>query len=392
MSDRTKIEWTDASWTPIRARNVATGNVGWHCSPASPGCENCYAENMNGRLGTRLPFKPGHRGDVEIFLDEKLLLQPLRWKRPRMIFACSMTDLFGAFVPDEMIDRIFAVMALCPQHTFQVLTKRSKRLLAYMSDSATRDRIIDAIRVIGRAHDSKPRSTNLRIMTLDDIVGWNAWALAANLESGSTAWPLPNIWLGVSCEDQRRYDERRRDLELTPAAVRFLSIEPMLGAIDIRQSLNVIPHISTQVNAATLKPCGPSKMNWIASYNLSTRAALPSLIHWVIVGGESGRLARPMHPDWARTIRDQCEGAAVAFFFKQWGEFAPHLIERDEYASPKPGRVGEHIVGSFGEFTGYPYRDSFEVMRRFGKKAAGRLLDGREWNEMPDRPENARAA
>ena len=134
MGDHSKIEWTDASWNAIRARNKATGKVGWHCEHASPGCVHCYSESFNrDRLGTRLAFKPGHRDDVEIFLDEAMLLQPLRWRRPRKIFVCSMTDLFGEFVPDAMIDRVFAVMALAPQHTFLVLTKRSARLREYMT-------------------------------------------------------------------------------------------------------------------------------------------------------------------------------------------------------------------------------------------------------------------
>jgi protein gp37 len=115
MGDRSNIEWTDASWTPIRARNLATGKIGWHCEHATTGCEFYYAEGMNKRLGTGLPFKPGHRADIEIFLDDEMLLAPLRWKKPRRIFVCSMTDAFADFVTDEWLDKIFAVMALCPQ-------------------------------------------------------------------------------------------------------------------------------------------------------------------------------------------------------------------------------------------------------------------------------------
>ena len=149
MSDGTKIEWTDATWTPIRARAFVLQSdgsgkerIGWHCEHASDGCKNCYAEGMNLRLGTGFDYKPGHlkhttrhgdpRGDVTIFLDEKMLQVPLRWKKPRKIFVCSMTDLFADFVTDEMIDKVFAVMALCPQHTFQVLTKRSSRMRRYI--------------------------------------------------------------------------------------------------------------------------------------------------------------------------------------------------------------------------------------------------------------------
>src|SRR4051794_40445939 len=140
MSDKSAIEWTDATWNPIRARNLKTGKVGWHCEHATTGCEWCYAEGFNKRLGTGLPFKPGHRKEIEIFLCEETLTQPLRWKKPRMIFPGSMTDLFADFVRDEWLDRIFAVMTLTPQHTYQVLTKRAARMRHYQCDPQTPDR------------------------------------------------------------------------------------------------------------------------------------------------------------------------------------------------------------------------------------------------------------
>jgi len=361
MGDKTKIEWTDASWTPIRARNIVTGREGWHCEPASPGCENCYAEGMNKRLGTGLPYKPGHRMDVDILLDERMLLQPLRWQRPRMIFVCSMTDLFGKFVTDAMIDRIFAVMALCPQHTFQVLTKRSDRMQDYCNTA------------FGRIADL--------IISMRTDKGGNV--PLPHVKLGAPWWPLQNVWLGVSIEDQRRYDERHADLEQTPAAVRYFSIEPLLGSIDIRSSVSVAAHFETQISAATLKPVGTANHGWIPAYNVHTREPIKPLINWVIVGGESGRLARPMHPDWARQIRDQCNAAGVAFFFKQWGEYAPREITRQEYQHPRTERLGESIVDRNGEFTGYARTERVTVMRRVGKKVAGRDLDGQEWNERP---------
>src|SRR5258708_31121882 len=128
MADKSAIEWTDATWNPIRARNKKTGKVGWHCEHATTGCVNCYAEGFNKRLGTGLDFKPGHRKDIELFLDEAMLTQPLRWKKPRMIFVGSMTDMFADFVPVEWIDKIFAIMALTPWHTYQLLTKRAQRM------------------------------------------------------------------------------------------------------------------------------------------------------------------------------------------------------------------------------------------------------------------------
>lgn len=145
MAERSKIEWTDASWNPIQAHRTFEpagryGKLGWHCEHVSEACCNCYAKGFNKRLGTELDYKPGHRlspePDTEIFLDEKMLLAPLRWKRPRKIFVCSMTDLFGDWVEDEWLDRIFAVMALCPQHTFQLLTKRQARMRKYAGDQS----------------------------------------------------------------------------------------------------------------------------------------------------------------------------------------------------------------------------------------------------------------
>ena len=381
MSDRTKIEWTDASWTPIRARNVATGNVGWHCEPASPGCENCYAENMNGRLGTRLPFKPGHRGDVEIFLDEKLLLQPLRWKRPRMIFACSMTDLFGAFVPDEMIDRIFAVMALSPQHTFQVLTKRSARMRAYTSSASTPIRILDRMFDISdlaacqaaRAGQKEPwKSRPQKVAFMDDP---------------DAGWPLKNCWIGVSAEDQKRADDRIPDLLAMPAAVRFVSAEPLLGPIDFEA-----------VKYSAAPGFFGSALRWHHRGYCHERDGLryPSL-DWVIVGGESGVGARPMHPDWARSLRDQCNAAGVAFFFKQWGEWAPQIGAVDGWTigdDPEQSRFdhrewdeddqcwGDVFRPIWCDFEDGNYEEEHTVSR-LGKKRSGRLLDGREWNDMP---------
>lgn len=315
MGDKTAIEWTDASWTPIRAWNLTTVKIGWHCEHATTGCEFCYAEGMNKRLGTGLPFKPGHRKDIEIFLDEEMLLAPFGWKKPRKIFVCSMTDAFAEFVKDEWLDRMFAVMALCPQHTFQVLTKRAERMMEYCG--------------------------GLRI---------GAWRKAIRAgypkrEPSLITDPLPNLWLGVSCERQREWDERTEYLRNTPCAVRFVSAEPLLGSIvgspDTMQSLD-----------------------------------------WLIVGGESGPNARPMHPDWARSLRDQCQAVGMAFFFKQWGEWQ---IDTRGGVMPDTGER-ETWIGKNGKTynPSAPYGQECWSMMRVGKKAAGRLLDGRTWDEFPE--------
>ena len=341
MADRSAIEWTDASWNCIRARNLVTGKLGWHCEHATTGCEFCYAEGFNKRLGTGLPFKPGHRKDIEILCDDVMLTQPLRWKKPRKIFVCSMTDLFADFVTDEWIDKMFAVMALAPQHTFQVLSKRAARMRDYFADPLQHNRVelaAEAIRPSVGAPFS-PKHVLPRI--------------------------LPNVWLGVSTERQQEADERIPLLLQTPAAVRFISAEPLLGPISLR---------------------------WAKWDDWKGRTDIDHLdgarmLDWVIVGGESGPKARPMHPDWVRELRDQCGEAGIAFFLKQWGEWAP-----GECAQKAPTRTertatwfaDEWMYGALtpraSEETHY---DDAPDVYRLGKKAAGRLLDGVEHNEFP---------
>jgi protein gp37 len=250
MGEKTGIAWTESTWTPVRARNKATSKVGWHCVHVTEGCLHCYSESMNRRLGTGLPFKPGHAKDIDLFVDEKLLTDPLRWKRGRMIFVCSMTDLFADFVPAAWIDRVFAVMALSPQHTFQCLTKRPERMREYCSDPETPQRIAQAVREFDAARPV-------------------------------IAWPLPQVWLGVSAENQDAYDQRWPILAKTPASVRFVSYEPALGPL--RLSVGLTPD-------------------------------------WLICGAESGAGARPCDLEWVRSIRDQCAIVGVKFFFKQWVE------------------------------------------------------------------------
>src|ERR1700719_929614 len=362
MGAVSSIEWTEAGWPPIRARNKATGKVGWHCEHVTSGCEHCYSESINKRLGTGLPFKPGHRGDIEIFLDETMLLAPLRWKRPRRIFVCSMTDLFADFVSDEWIDRVFAVMALAPQHTFQVLTKRSARMRIYIDDDWTVNRVGEQM------FDISP------------------------LDRSALNWPLPNVWLGVSAEDQRRADERVPDLLATPAAVRFVSAEPLLGPIDFRAlDLKHEKWVNLKLDALTGAHSGivaapPYKPGFELGPSLPQK--LPGL-DWIIVGGESGPGARPMHPDWAASIRDQCSNAFCPFFFKQWGawkngsDFAP-----DAKAVLRDGRVMEPTQEAMRradrDSPVPPHRPT--MMRLVGKKAAGRELDGRTHDAMPVTP------
>jgi protein gp37 len=446
MGQKTGIEWTDATWTPIRARvkadavqiaeakgytsffrrvdNIAhpipifqPGKVGPHCERVSPGCEHCYSETNNGRClpnnGTGLPFDRRARELVDIFLDEKILAQPLHWRSPKKVFVCSQTDLFGEWVPDEVIDRVFAVMALCPQHTFQVLTKRAGRMMSYLKKSDLRKKIAREANVMMRS-DRRAGDSD----ALSHVFTWGRLKHAevgeyVNYLAGiaDRCWPLPNVWLGVSVEDQKRADERIPLLLQTPAAVRWISAEPLLGPIDLahidwveemkRDYAQKCEQVKETENEHILRDLldGVRLCQWEegrAWRNSLTGAWFDgwdgdsnpepthSTIDWVVAGGESGPGARPMHPDWVRSLRDQCQAAGVPFLFKQWGEWAPH---------PHPPKHGTNtgagiflrpdgVWGNQGDF----WDGKAQAMDRVRKHVAGRMLDGREWNEYPEVP------
>jgi len=292
-----KIEWCDRTINPV---------VG--CTRVSKGCENCYAEKMAGRgILQQFPqyqeVNDGGKWNHQTAFVASELEKPLRWRKPRRIFVCSMGDLFHESVPDEWIHAVVDVARRCPQHTFQLLTKRPERFAAFF--------------------DAYPAA----------YVG-NPLALPSN------------IWLGVSVEDQATADERIPLLLRVPAAVRFVSAEPLLGPIAIDRYLSDWWH---NRNSGVVTDDGPVEST--------------GRLAWLICGGESGPGARPMHPDWARGLRDQCQEAGVAFFLKQNGEFA------DSGTIPASGVV-EVAPG-------------YEMIR-VGKKQAGRELDGRTWEECPD--------
>jgi len=340
VADKTGIQWTEATWNPL---------VG--CTAVSPGCDHCYAaREASGRL-SQLPLYSGlaragvFTGEVRLVSDR--LDQPLRWRRPRRVFVNSMSDLFHDAVPDEFIVEVFARMWWSPKHTFQVLTKRHGRLRSLLSQ------IEEQLR---------QRETDLGLVDCPTPL----------------RWPLPNVWLGVSVENQKWADIRIPALLDTPAAVRWLSCEPLLGRIDLTQWLS------------------PRRAEWGEPYAEPTSPAglvvrdliLRPGIDWVVVGGESGPAARPMHPDSARLLRDQCTAAGVPFFFKQWGEWAPYEVARP--VASDPGTCAVHPSGMtalrpdnpFDPFAaGHPYWTS---MVRAGKKRAGRELDGRTWDEYPE--------
>lgn len=271
-------------WTD-KTWNPVTG-----CTKVSQGCKNCYAERMYERFNGKGSFK-------NIICHEDRLNHPFRWKKPAMVFVNSMSDLFHEDVPFEFIDRVLGVTRRTGinGHTYQILTKRPDRMVEYF-----------------KREDTEPL--------------------------------MPHVWLGVSVEDQETANERIPLLLQVPAAVRFLSCEPLLGPIDF------------YLTSASM----PSDIShpWRGEPILHG-------IHWLIAGGESGPGARPMHPDWIRELREQCVEGGVAFFFKQWGEWV------------------EHRLSDAKELKSVFHKGFGQDMCRVGKKAAGRLLDGQLHNEFP---------
>lgn len=281
----------------------------------------------------------------KIKTHDDVLAAPLRWKKPSMVFVNSMSDLFHEAIPDQFIRMVFAVMSVCGQHTFQVLTKRPERMAAWFADD---ENSLSACQAELVASDwwcnVRPHRTPTNRGRIRDTSQINGTCRGVG---DGNYWPLGNVWLGTSVEN-RDATTRIEHLRAVPAATRFLSCEPLLGQL------------------GTLDLAG---------------------IHWVIVGGESGRGARPMHPDWAREIRDQCIPAGVAFFFKQWGAWmlgsSPrglnHFVLADGTHGTAPQEMGWSVRRSSREW----HTLNPQAMARVGKKAAGRVLDGRVWDEMP---------
>jgi protein gp37 len=331
MGERTKIEWCDATWNPV------TG-----CTPISDGCRNCWAK----RMANRQRGRNGYPADdpFRVTFRPERLEQPLRWKKPRKIAVSLMGDLFHDGVEQRWLNLIFGVMSLSRRHTYLILTKRPARMAAFLNAPSCGRKIGDA--QADYWNDEKYR--------------------------GIVELPLPNVWLGTSVEYQQAADERIPWLLKCPAAVRWISREPSLGPV---------------------------------KYQLEWLQKIALIVH----GGESGPGARPDHPDWARADRDQCQAAGVKFFFKQWGDWAQSMHDQEPIV--RNGDIDFRSDGTVtGQVTRVDYLDNSlppsrrnraigammrhtvkrdervgrEVtMQRVGKKAAGRLLDGREWNEMP---------
>lgn len=304
---KTRIEWADSTWNPI------TG-----CSKVSEACDNCYAE----RMATRFAGMHGYpkENPFGVTLHSERLYEPLHWQKPRRIFVCSMSDLFHEDVLQGWVDDIFDAMSKAPQHVFMLLTKRPERMKAMLEDLSKR--------------------------WISNVIG----------PGTGPRWPLENVWLGVTAENQRTADERIPVLLNTPAEKHFVSVEPMLGRVDLSEYL-------------------PGAKWW------KSEVLMSSWLDWVICGGETGPGARPMHPDWPRGLRNQCQQAEVPFFFKQWGEFGEFDVPLD-YPVKCAGR-GNFIDGRV-EKIGHMWNPDGKYMLKVGKKAAGRLLDGQTWDEVPE--------
>ncbi|WP_431976022.1 DUF5131 family protein [Micromonospora haikouensis] len=367
MATRSSIEWTGLTWNPVLG-----------CRRVSPGCDGCFSINdawlrqshPNPKIAEAfaglVERREGRRDWTGLVrtLPERLG-QPLTWRKPQLVFVNSQADLFHEDVPDGFIAAVFAVVALTQKHTYQLLTKRHGRMRSLLADPRFPRMVADAVRL------------------LDEQMGLTLPG------EPSRAWPLPNLWLGVSVENQKYADLRIPALLDTPAAVRWLSCEPLLGPVDLSEYLSrrrpvTDPDLDAPDGAVVegMERVGDS---W------ERRTG----VDWVVAGGESGPGARPMHPDWARSLRDQCAAADVPFFFKQWGAYAPwathFAADRDERRAWDTyvnidGTTGEYAISEDHDqataHTGDP-RPGNHAMSRVGKKRAGRLLDGVEHLNMP---------
>ncbi len=413
-----KIEWTDRSdWNYLRG-----------CTRVSEGCHHCYAEAIAARFsGPGQPFhgfaertKNGPRWTGKVAAIPERLTLPLRWRKPARIFVNSAFDLFHEDVADDEIDRVFAVMALAPQHTFQLLTKRAQRMRVYLSalsKNADRDRAneLPAYWQSRLANANQPGSLPISKNDVERALGFCA---KFTYDQPTPAWPLPNVHLGVSVEDQATADARVPELLATPAALRFVSAEPLLGPIDFTRlgTLEVLRSALPQVAAyheADVRPNTISGMqiealgrpgqattfyqtpDHMGGFAIRFPRPFPRL-DWIIVGGESGANARTMHPDWPRAIRDQCANAVVPFFFKQWGEWIGadqwlREIQADGSRLTVCGRALQtplnfHDAQAVAEMSGAPFQHQSDgsTLLRVGRRRAGRLLDGREHNDLPE--------
>lgn len=364
---KTSIEWTDFSWNPIIAINKATrptskrnkgygSGIGHYCQKVSAGCKHCYAEQLQPRFGNHIKYSAPYMDMVEIKLDEEILQRPLKWKKPRRVFVCDMSDLFGEWVKDEWIDKIFAVTKACPHLTFQLLTKRPERFKPYFNRTNVFSKLDNAYMQLMRDGINLPSKV--------------CYQQAYGKVEG---FPLPNVWLGVSVENQEQAFARIPLLLTAPAEIRWLSCEPLLGKLDLT-SLEV-PHHNQMFHLNPLT--GKLDMNDGIGLKLSK-------LDWIVAGGTSGLTAPPSHPNWFRSLRDQCRAANVPFFFKQWGAWS--TIN----SGPLMRKTPACEINEDGNWLPYPQSgNTIEsvapsvTMYKNGKTHSGNELDGVKYLEFP---------
>jgi protein gp37 len=355
------ISWTEQTWNPIRG-----------CSRASEECLLCYAQFIAARFsGPGHPYeglakttsKGANWTGVVRFIEEHLL-DPLRWKRPRRVFVNSMSDLFHEDLPKPVIDLIVAVMALADQHTFQVLTKRVDRMRQYLTDP----------------------DLHARLVMAESLVRSSAAAAGVKVKAGKVmAWPLPNVWWGMSAGNQKWFDDRYPDLQACRphAAILWLSAEPLIGPLSLKMAKPFLAHLGAAPVACT--------------HGFDACPTCDAGIDWVVAGGESKNQGadspidpRPMMPHWVRLLRDQCAAAHVPFHFKQWGDWGPvtayQIGDRPKAEHVQTDTYSVHQVQT--DTLIYLHETMNTVgghyaMARVGKKAAGRKLDGQTHDAYP---------
>lgn len=300
MAKNTKIEWADATWNPF---------IG--CTKVSPACDNCYAEMWAKRCGR--DFSKVVRASQSTFTA------PIRWKEPRRVFVCSLSDFFHPDIPQLAREGAMQIMTVeAPQHTYMLLTKRPENIKDMLRGTPWQERLPD------------------------------------------------NVWLGVTAENQEQADKRIPLLLQVSARVRFVSCEPLLGPVVLSKIVTPVMPTEKVMASKGYQALLKEHVKMGGSPSTILMGQKETMVDWVIVGGESGGKARPMHPRWARSLRDQCAAAGVPFMFKQWGEFTPYYEAVDE----------EKRITVTKEFLG-------GCVQRVGKAAAGRLLDGKEYLEIP---------
>lgn len=367
MGDHCTIEWVVALAQQLNAIPASLNPIRG-CSRQSRACWNCYAAGIAHRFGhkgngiyaglTDLDLEGTPRFNGTLRWVPEVLETPIRAKRSRVYFVCDMSDLFYRAVDQAWIDQVFAMMALCRHHHFLLLTKRPERMRQYLTDPETPRRVAVHANVLG-GQSSRADDLHFGLM------------VSGNACDGLVSWPLPNVWIGATVEDRCTANLRIPHLLAAPAVRRFLSCEPLMGPVD----LTAIPWRFNGCSGKTVKTINALTGNITVNDPVFGGGGGVVGLDWVITGGESGPKARASHPDWFRSLRDQCEAAGVAFLFKQWGEWLPS----EEVPSEQQESLELQNRDGFVET-----EDDLVSVYRVGKKAAGRVLDGRTWDEVPE--------